>query len=254
MPSPATDPTRRRARRQLAALAVAVTLVLAAVGLLTVRLLDHRAPDTGAGTLGSQSVPPSPSSPSARAAAAGGDVRWQDVAGVRLPFSPAHGPRNTGRGRAAGYARTPLGAALAAVQVLARTSTTAGPGVYRPVLTSQVTGANAGALARRVDEQYQQLRRAGGGAVRDGDPVPGNNATVAGYLLDSYDEAAGTALVEVLLGSGELPSGQVIAFALDVQWTGGDWRVVAPPAGDWGTLARTLPGTPSGTLEYGQDS
>lgn len=127
-----TDPDRRRAQRQLAVLAAAVVLLVAAVGLVAVRVLGHARPEARHPTPAPRPVAAAPGRPA---------VIWREVAGVRLPFSAAHGPRVTDHGRAAGYSRTRQGAALAAVQVLARTSATAGPEVYRPVLAGQVVGA-----------------------------------------------------------------------------------------------------------------
>jgi hypothetical protein len=255
----ATDPARRRAQRQLAILAAAVVLVLAVTALVAVRLLGSGGPEVGRGGLEAgpeagqgAGLPGRAATPAASPGRA--PLTWREVAGVRLPFSAVHGPRVTDHGRAAGYSHTRQGAALAAVQVLDRTSATAGPVVYRPVLAGQVAGANAVAMSQRLDERYQQLRHQPGLTVTDGEPIPGNNATVAGYLLDDYDEQAGTALAEVLMAAPDLSGGQVVAFAVGLQWTDGDWRVLAPPNGEWGTLARQLPGAPAGTLDYGQVS
>ena len=248
------DPARR-ARRQLVALAATLVLLVAAIALLAARLLTGGTPDAV--------QPPSPSaSPhrstsqnppaSPKSSAGTRTVVWREVAGVELPFSRTHGPRVTDHGRAAGYSRTREGAALAAVQVLARTSASAGPDVYRPVLAGQLTGANEAVLAEVLDEQYERLRRQAGTAVRGGEPIPGNNATVAGYLLRSYDETAWTALVEVLLTAPDLGPRQVVDFSLAMRWEDGDWRVLAPPNGDWAALARLLDEPPSGAQDYRQ--
>ena len=244
MPDTADDPARRRARRRLLTASAGAVLVLAAATLVAVRLLGSHGPEAGH---------PSPAPPTRSASPGRPALTWRDVAGVRLPFSPTHGPRITDHGHAAGYSRTRQGAALAAVQVLARTSATAGPDVYRPVLGEQVTGPNTVAMGEHLDDRYEQLRRRPGNeAVRDGAPIPGNNATVAGYLIDSYGPAAGTASVEVLLGTPDVGPGQVVTFAVTLQWIDGDWRVVAPPTGDWGTVASLLDTTPPRTLDYGQ--
>jgi len=230
-----TDSTQRRARRQL----VGVAALLAAVLVVGVLAAVHLLGQPGARR----------SEPRATTASAA-PVVWRDVAGVRLPVSVVHGPLVTGQGQAAGYSRTRQGAALAAVQVLARTSASAGPDVYRPVLGSQVTGADREALWVRLDQQYRQLSQRYGVTVQDGAPLPGNDATVAGYRVEEYQ--GDRAVVDVVLTAPDLAAGQVVAFDVDLKWREGDWRVTAPKDGDWGAVARTLDRAPAGLLDYGQ--
>ena len=209
-----TDQARRRARRQLgvlAVLAVALLMLVAAAAWLAVRRFDDR--------------PPTGSPPSATPTATTDHlverrrVEWREVAGVRLPFSPVHGPHLTKNGRAAGYSHSRQGAAVAAVQVLARTSPSAGPRVYWPVVGEQVIGTDAGTMAAALDQQYEQLRARATSPVPEGEPLPDNDASVAG-------------------------------FAVTLQWADGDWRAVAPPAGDWGTVSQLLATAPAGLLAY----
>jgi len=230
-----TDPTQRRARRQLIGVVAVLVAVVAVGALVAVHVLGQQEPG--------RSKPKT--APISKAA-----VVWRDVAGVRLPFSVVHGPLLTGQNQAAGYSRTRQGAALAAVQVLARTSATAGPDVYRPVLGNQVTGADRGALWARLDQQYRQLRQQYGVTVQDGAPLPGNDATVAGYRVEEYQ--GDRAVVDVVLTAPDLGAEQVVAFGVRLQWRDGDWRVAAPRDGDWGAVARTLDRAPAGLLDYGQ--
>jgi len=244
MPDTAADPARRRARRRLLTATAGAVLALVAGTLAAVRLLGSHGPEAGHLSPAARTRSASPGRPA---------LTWRDVAGVRLPFSPTHGPRVIDHGHAAGYSRTRQGAVLAAVQVLARTSATAGPDVYRPVLGEQVIGPNTVAMGEQLDDRYERLRRRPSNEpIRDDAPIPGNNATVSGYLIDSYDQASGTASVEVLLGTPDVRPGQVVSFAVTLRWTDGDWRVVAPPTGDWGTVASLLDTAPTGTLDYGQ--
>lgn len=175
--------------------------------------------------------------------------RWESVAGVKLPVSVAYGPHDETDGRASGYGRRKEGAALAAAQVLMRTSATAGSAVFLPVLASQVAGANTAAFKASTLEQYEQLRNQSG--VPDGEPIPNADARVAGYVVRSYSDTAAT--VEVVVDSPALrASARLISFVVSLSWSYGDWRVLAPPRGDWGSVATQLGAPPVGMLTYDQ--
>jgi hypothetical protein len=172
---------------------------------------------------------------------------WETVAGVLLPVSVEHGPRDETSGRAGSYSRTERGAALAAAQVLMRTSATSGSAVFLPVIATQVTGANTAAFKASILQTYQQLRLKS--AVPDGDPIPSADARVAGYVVRDYRDGAAT--VEVVVDSPSLRSdAELISFAVSLQWCYGDWRVLAPPRGDWGSVATQLGVPPAGMLTY----
>ena len=42
------------------------------------------------------------------------------------------------------------------------------------------------------------------------------------------------------------------ATRVEAVWSGGDWRVVAPPGGDWGNAAAALPSLSGYTIFPGQ--
>lgn len=233
------DPGRGRRYWMLpaAGLAVAVVVVLVA--------LPDRGSGRGAGAAGA-----SPAATAPRAAAAAPDVTWAPVAGVDLPVSRLHGPRRTAGGAAAGYSRSAPGAAIAAVQVLVRTSPGAGPGVFDPVLAEQVTGPDLPSMLLVTRDEYERLRAQAGSAP--GAPAQQATARVAGYVVRALDLEAGDATVDVVLSSPDLDAeGRSVAFRVDLRWTQDDWRVVAPPGGDWGAVATPLGGLPAGLLTYG---
>ena len=237
---------QRQARRALIIWAVTAAVLSALLAVL----LWRAARDTDSSTVPTavtrstvDPTPPGTVSP---------DVSLAEVAGVQLPVSRRHGPRVTSNGRAGWYAHTERGAALAAVQVLLRTSATAGPRVYRPVMTSQVTGVNTAAMSQLLDQQYEQLRSQRG--IAAGEAIPGNDAAVAGYLIPAHDAAAKTATVAIVLTSPSLPPGQLLRFDVSVVWASGDWRVVAPPRGDWGSVSTVLTARPPGLLDYRQEN
>jgi len=235
---------QRQARRVLIIWAVTAAVLSALLAVLlwgVARDTDSNTVATAATRSRVDPAPPGTVSP---------DVSLVEVAGVQVPVSRRDGPRLTSNGRAGRYAHTERGAALAAVQVLLRTSATAGPRIYRPVMTTQVTGANASAMSRLLDEQHEQLRSQLG--IAAGEAIPGNDAVVAGYLIPAHDTAAKTATVAVMLASPSLPSGQLLRFDVSLVWASGDWRVVAPPRGDWGSVSSVLTARPAGLLDYRQ--
>ena len=229
---------RRRSRRLLAtgAAASVVFAVLVAAGIY----LLLRGGGTPAEAPPSASAPATPSKPSA-------DISWVEVAGVDLPVSRMNGPHAVTPATASGFSNSELGAALAAVHVLIRSSAAAGPNIYGPTIARQVVGTNVKAMKLLADQQYQQLRQQAG--VADGAPVVGD-AVVRGYRIGSFssDQAA---TVQVYLASAQLAAqSQLLQFDIQLLRADGDWRVVAPPGGDWGSVSTTLASAPGGMLGY----
>ncbi len=267
-PAPLTSSRSRTARDRLRGRnrpprirAIPIVIVIAVTLLLVAWFAQHLA-EGPAGPANSRpdgrlstgpTPPPSTSTPETSAPP---DLSWTPVGGVLLPASRLHGPWITAHGRTAGYSRSEAGAALAAVQVLLRTSPTAGPGIFLPVLTSQVTGVNVAALKQTLLAEYAVLRErftstGQGTPLPPGAPIPGVDARVVGYRLDAYDQAVGTALVEVVLDSPALrASGRDVTFAVSLRWSDGDWRVLAPPRGDGASVATVQASTPPGMQRY----
>jgi len=238
---PIEKPAWRRLPVVLGTLASGAVIL---VGATTFLLPDDAArPDRDNAVAGLETTAPAPSAMT--------DITWTEVAGVSLPFSRTHGPRLTRDGTAGGYSRSATGAALAAVQVVVRTSSAAGPRIYAPVLATQVTGADLPAMRLTINDDYQRLRAQAG--VADGEPVPtGGSAQVLGYVVRGIDLQDGTATIDVVLTSPDLSSSaRSVAFGVELRWQNDDWRIVAPANGDWGTTATTLGAVPDGLVEYG---
>jgi hypothetical protein len=163
--------------------------------------------------------------------------------------SPSHGPRNLDGGLASGFSQDEAGAALAAVHILLRSSPNVGPDVFGPTISAQVAGANQAAMKLSVQQQYDELVASTG--AEPGAAIPGD-AEIVGYRIVSFGDDKAAARVAVALGSPELDvSGRLVEFDIALQWAGsGDWQVVAPPLGDWGSVATTLGGPPAGLLDY----
>ncbi|MFC0862407.1 hypothetical protein ACFHYQ_08865 [Sphaerimonospora cavernae] len=235
---------RPRNRRRLLALGGVMAALVAAVALLTVMRwsspLDrpsavpsnpvgqgHAVPSAPAGP--AQAVPPA----SADQATPDMDLRgwrWADYRGVRLPYSSADGPRVVAGDRAYGFAPTPGGAVLAALHLGMRASPRWGPAVFEPTITEQFTGPETPALLRAVRATYDSVRAVAG--VADGEPIGLAYVVVEAFRWQAY--APGLAIVDVVMaGPGRGGTTVRAATRMQLLWRDGDWRVVAPPGGDW---------------------
>jgi hypothetical protein len=231
-------PTRARSRWMLTA------CVIASAVLATVVIVFNRwgGPSSPAAT------PKNPPATGSQTPTFPPDVTWVPVAGVKLPVSRLHGPRSVTAVTASGFTRSELGAALAAVNVLVRSSAGAGPNIYEPTITQQVTGANVAAMKLLADEQYERLRA--GSAVPEGAPILGD-AEVRGFRILAFGNAQPTARVGVVFASPDLRArGLLVQSVVQLQWSYDDWRVVAPPRGDWGAVTTTVSTEPAGMLTY----
>ncbi len=166
------------------------------------------------------------------------DVRWVELAGVALPVSATDGPRQLSNGLARGFSDTADGAALAAVNLVVRTSPSLAPAITTMTIQQQVVGPNQPALLRSVAE------------ARSTQPPPAT-ATIAGFVPVYYN-ARQSASVDLVIGSPELAlRRQYVSVRVALQWSDDDWRLVAPPQGDWGTVTSAIDALPVGMRRYG---
>lgn len=174
------------------------------------------------------------SSSHARHASAGRPLGWTNFHGIELPISAAAGPHYTSNGLARGFADSRTGALLAAINIAVRTAAQWGPAIFRPTITRQVTGPNAAALLRADTNAYAQLH----GTSPASNSHPGNvpHAAEQAYRVLAYTPANGTVDV-VTIGPGSNGTAVLAATRLHVVWLHGDWRLVAPPDGDWARAA-----------------
>jgi hypothetical protein len=234
--------TETRSRRGLGPLVlVAVMVVLAVAGVV---FLSIRPPAEAGAQDGSGGLPPGPA-PSLSAApppevALPGRLSWIAVAGVQVPVSDTAGPRRVDAGTADGFAHDQAGAVLAGLHILARTSPRVGSAVFGPTIRDQVVGPDRPALVDQITADYRE------GADREqvpyGSPLAPAFGSVRGYRLDAYTER--TAALRYLF---ELPTGDggtaLISTVVSVTWVDGDWRLVAPPRGDWAAVRMRVPAT-----------
>jgi hypothetical protein len=236
-------PARRAPRR--AWLAAVVLIAVAGAGLALA--VTSRGGSPGPGRPAAP-APPAASGPRLPSVSLAG-LRWSDYHGIRLPSSPAAGPRHTRNGLAWGFTDTPLGALLAALHIAVRANAQWGPDVFAPTIQDQVTGPDAAALLASCQAGYGQASQAA--HITGGQPLGNAYVTEQGFRWDAYTPADATVdLVSAGTGSG----GVTIRAStrIEVVWQGGDWRVVAPPGGDWGNAAARLSSLAGYTIFPGQ--
>ena len=176
-------------------------------------------------------------------------VRWSGFYGVELPVSAQAGPYDTSGGVAAGFAHSPLGALLAAVNIGVRANAQWGPRIFTTVIRGQVTGPDAAALLAGCQAAYDQAAQSDG--VTGGQPLGTVDVTEQAFRWITYTPAA--AILD-LVSAGPGASGATVraSVQMEVVWDGGDWKVVAPPGGDWGNSAAELSSLAGYTVFPGQ--
>jgi len=151
-----------------------------------------------------------PSDPNYLTAAPAG-LRFQDVGGLTLPFSPVDGPLRVNGPIAAGYSHTPQGAVIATMQLLPRIGF--GPD-YRQVVAEQVVADQA------IKDQLISYR-----ATHPQDnpaELAAQLSPPVGFRIESY--APDRATVVMLNRPGGNAGGFTAGRAL-VVWVGGDWKL-----------------------------
>jgi hypothetical protein len=182
-------------------------------------------------------------------AAAGQGLTWASFYGMQLPISASAGPRDIRRGLASGFADTPQGSLLAAINIGVRTAAQWGTAIFKPTITRQVTGPDTVALLQAEETAYAQLRAAA--RLRPGQPAGRGYAAETGYRFVEYTPAAAT--VDVV-SAGPTANGTTVLASTRIQvlWLGGDWRVVAPPGGNWANAAIAISSVTGYTLFPGE--
>ena len=222
-----------------------IVLGLVGTSLLTI---FRPAPDSAVGSVSAASEP-AEQEPAPLAAAplppvdptpAGSDVTAVTWQGYSMPVSASAGPQRMTDTRATGFARTPLGAALAALHISVRMAPMTGPKVYRPTIVEQVVGHDTSKQLAAVNTQYQQLAKVAG--VSGGAPVIGATPPFTGYRVRDYSDT--TATVDLVVTNPYKNTD--LQYAIPVRWVDGDWRIVFHPAataGGWFTVTKPNPAT-----------
>ena len=195
-PPRSSPPRRSRGRRW-----VLVALVLAALAAAVLGMFLLTRPDG------------STNPPAAAVDSPTQGLTWQQWRGISLPVDPVAGPLVLEGDRASGFARSPLGAAIAAAHLSVRVDPSGGEQVWGPVLAEQVVGDRdrlAAALAAAPT------------AAPSGAP-----GTLTGWRVEG-DPAAGPVVAHLAVTAAD---GSVMDYALRLAWHDGDWALDVPRSG-----------------------
>lgn len=142
------------------------------------------------------------------------DVQWQLYQRVALPYSATAGPHIIDGAVARGYAHTPTGALIAAIQIGAR-ALLSGGGSWRQVAEQQI-------MPGPGRDRFIQLRSQ---VTTDGSPDP-RLGQIAGFRFVTYTPE--TAVIQL---ATKFSDGDMQVTTGTVQWSDGDWKQVRQPDG-----------------------
>lgn len=159
------------------------------------------------------------------------DLAFSNVAGIQVPGSPTSGPRHTSGGLASGFTHDQAGAVLAAINIAFRSSPSTGPSVFLETIRDQVVGSAQQAFSVAASADYAAAR--GQEGIAYGQPLrPAAFVTIVGFRLDTYTGNGATiSILERAPDSQGQP--MYVAVLVEVSWVDGDWRMQAPPNGEW---------------------
>jgi len=242
-PTPNPD-TRRPGRKTLVIGAVLLALAagLVAVDITTGHQQQPRTPAAAAPPAAAPAAPPAPTAPPAPATqphpldltvpvTTPAGLTWARFAGELEPYSATAGPAHVAGPVAAGYARSPLGALLAAQQIGTRYGL-APAGGWRAVTLAQV-------LPGPGRDAYVRLRA----TASDAAPAQGY-AQPEGFRYVSW--TPDLAMLQLLAHRG----GQYAVITLTLRWQNGDWRLQLLPSGANSPSITSLP-SPTGFVLWG---
>jgi len=152
------------------------------------------------------------------------DVAWRVFDGFALPEGSADGPRTVDGAVEAGFARTPRGALLAAVQITARMLVAPGDGWRQVVLRQVLPGPGREAWLRVRGEAAEA--------------IPGTTADyaqVAGYRYVTWSPDVAVLQLVTRTAMADAPDTLAVS-TLTLCWTeaapgGADWRLELQPDG-----------------------
>jgi hypothetical protein len=199
---PARNPGGTRRRILFTAAAIGL------VALLVAAFLIGRQGDSSPGE-SSQLGPPLPAGPA---------ISWVRLGQAPVPVSPRHGPVDTSNGLASGFAHDELGAVLAAINISARLTGSAGPAVYETTARLQCLGD--------INTTIATIR-----SQRSTSPPGTTVPTAAYYRITSGDPNGDLVGVSIALDTPQSRGlGGYGEITRTLQWVDGDWKLHVPPS------------------------
>lgn len=201
------DPGGQR-RRPRAPLVIGIVVVVVAAAVVAFVLGRH------------QSAPPvaTPAPTTPHTAPGGNGVTWSNVADTIVPISSTAGPHVVHDGLASGYARTTLGAVIAAINISSRLTSEAGPIVYTAVANQQCYGG--------VQDMITAIQNSASSSS-DSSALP----TAYWYRIVNGSAESGVLVLAIAAQTPQSQSlGGYVQYDRTVQWQSGDWRLQVPPA------------------------
>jgi len=149
-------------------------------------------------------------------------VRWELFGQVALPYSDTAGPARVTKTTASGFAHTPTGALIAGAHIATRSGSSAGRAAWHPTVTEQmIAGKDREALLSGLELES---------------PMPGEPGELSQLIGFRYVTYTGdTAVVGLVWRGGP---GVFVVSTLTLQWQDEDWRLIAPPNGNWQNLSQ----------------
>jgi hypothetical protein len=162
-------------------------------------------------------------------------LSWRPLSGqtpTQLPYGgDRYGPCHPTATVATGYAHTPVGALIAATQIMIRSSAS-GPIGMQTIQRQVAGGPWKQKMLDNLSGQTADPNAAGAG--------------ITAYAINSYTPEACDVSVAIHYPA---PPNDLV-FRINVQWDDGDWKMLAPVGGDW-SAAVSQPTTLDGFVSWG---
>ncbi|OZC62817.1 hypothetical protein CH267_00210 [Rhodococcus sp. 06-621-2] len=160
------------------------------------------------------------------------NVRWQDYQGIALPVADQGPDNNSGAGPVSGFAHTPQGAVLAAVQQSVRVSVA--PDHQWPAVLGAAAAPGESRDSFAINRQLLSIIAP---------PVAEERPAITGYTITDYTDNGARVTIFTTF-----PDDSIAASDTDVIWSGDDWRLLLPDAADTSVRVRSVTDIPSGVI------
>ncbi len=209
-------------------------VVLVGIGILVIPSDDPPSQDPPPADGSAPVASSTPTEPQVALTAPPEGVTWELFRQLAVPVSATAGPRERTAATAVGYSHSPSGALIAAAQIATRSGLSAGRASWEPTVTQQfLPGPDRDRLLSALRSQPEVAAE------------PGELSQIAGFVYQSY--SPDTAVIGLVRRA---PNQTYFVTNLTMRWSGGDWRMTAPPGGSWLSLSRSATNL-TGVVEWG---